>query len=264
MEKFKTMQQTLTNKGFCTNHRIRIMGTYIDPLSLQQTVDLVEKYIIEKKPLHLMGVNSDKIIEMHKNNSFARIVNNCELINADGISIVLAGRILGERIPERVAGIDLMNQLVDLCDQKGYSIYLLGAKDYIVKKTADVLCKSHNELNIVGFHDGFFLKNEWKHISNEIKTLSPDIVFVGISSPTKEYLIDFLQKCGNDCVFMGVGGSFDVISGAIRRAPKWVQNIGMEWFYRFLQEPKRLFKRYFIGNLAFVILVIAEKWRRVF
>lgn len=241
------------------NKRITILNTIIDVLNTKETIDLVEKYVKTKTPLHLMGVNADKINEVNENELMKKIVNSCGIINADGASVVLASKHLGMPLPERVAGIDLMQDLVKLSAAKGYSIYLLGAKQEVVEKTAEVLKERHNKLNIVGIHNGYFKEDYWKEISKELKKKKPDFVFVGITSPMKEYLIEFLQNDGNKCVFMGVGGSFDVISGNIPRAPKWMQKCNLEWLFRVIQEPRRLFKRYFVGNRKFIKAVNKEK-----
>lgn len=245
-----------------TNPRITILNTIIDVLDMQQTIDLVEQYINRKIPLHLIGVNADKINEMNKNEKLRQIVNSCGVINADGASVVMASKLLDKPLPERVAGIDLMQSLVALSEKRGYSIYLLGARQEIVEKTAEVLCEEHPKLNIVGVHNGYFKETDWRQISNELKKVDPDLVFVGITSPLKEYLVEYFQDDGNVCVFMGVGGSFDVISGKISRAPLWMQKMNMEWFYRMLQEPRRLFKRYFVGNWIFAISIMKEKFSR--
>ena len=245
-----------------TNPRITILNTTIDVLNAQQTVSLVEQYIDRKIPLHLIGVNADKINELNKNEKLRQIVNSCGVINADGASVVMASRFLNNPLPERIAGIDLMQRLVALSERKGYSIYLLGARLEIVEKTAEVLHEEYPKLNIVGVHDGYFAETEWPQISVELKNAAPDIVFVGMTSPLKEYRVEYLQDDGNTCVFMGVGGSFDVISGKISRAPLWIQKMNMEWFYRMIQEPRRLFKRYFVGNWIFTISIIKEKFSR--
>lgn len=117
------------------NQRITILNTVIDVLNVQETIELVEKYVETKTPLHLMGVNADKINEVNQNKKMKKIVNSCGVINADGASVVLASRYLGKPLPERVAGIDLMQKLVSLSEEKGYSIYLLGAKQEVVEKT---------------------------------------------------------------------------------------------------------------------------------
>ncbi len=241
------------------NKRIVILNTIIDVLNVKETIELVEKYVKTKTPLHLMGVNADKINEVNQNEKMKEIVNKCGIINADGASVVLASKYLKNTLPERVAGIDLMMDLVKLSENKKYSIYLLGAKQEIVEKTESVLKEKFPNLIIKGIHNGYFKKEEWKDISKDIKDREPDFVFVGITSPIKEYLIEYLQNDGNDCVFMGVGGSFDVISGNIPRAPQWMQKMNLEWLFRVMQEPKRLFKRYFIGNTVFIRAVIKEK-----
>lgn len=242
-----------------SNSRIKILNTIIDSLTVKETINLVEKYVVTKTPLHLMGVNADKINEVNSNELMKKIVNSCGIINADGASVVLASKYLKKALPERVAGIDLMQSLVSLSEKKEYSIYLLGAKQDVVEKTADVLKNNHPKLKILGIHNGYFNEELWPSISKELKDLKPDFVFVGITSPTKEYLIEYLQNDGNDSVFMGVGGSFDVISGNIPRAPKWMQAANLEWLFRVIQEPKRLFKRYFVGNVTFIKALLKEK-----
>lgn len=250
---------TVQEKRLGSNSRVEILGTEIDVLTAAETVDLVEQYVLQKEPLHLVGVNADKINEMADNAELRRIVNSCGIINADGASVVLASRFLKKELPERVAGIDLMQSLVALSAQRGYRVYLLGAKQEVVDKTASVLRATYPELTLAGVHNGYFSREQWADISAMLKEAKPDFVFVGITSPLKEYLVEFLQTDGNNCVFMGVGGSFDVISGNIPRAPRWVQKINMEWFFRMMQEPKRLFKRYLIGNWKFIFAVLKEK-----
>lgn len=240
--------------------RIKMLNTFIDVLDLKQTVNEVKRYLTENKPLHLMGVNADKINMLNENERLKHIVNSCGIINADGASIVLAGRFLGKPLPERVAGIDLMLELVKLACTEQYKIFLLGAKQEIVEKTAEVLLEKFPSLDIAGLRNGYFKREQWDDIASQIEDSRAQIVFVGISSPLKEYLIDyFLNEKKINCIFMGVGGSFDVISGAIKRAPLWMRRLNLEWLFRFLQEPIRLFNRYFVGNWKFVIAVCREK-----
>lgn len=246
-------------KRLSNNDRIIILNTIIDVLTVKETIEAVEKYIKTKTPLHLMGVNADKINEVNNNELMKKIVNSCGIINADGASVILASKYLKKPLPERVAGIDLMQDLVKISEEKNYSIYLLGAKQEVVEKTKSVLIERHPKLIVKGIHNGYFKEEDWPIVSKELKKQKPDLVFVGITSPTKEYLIEYLQHDGNDCVFMGVGGSFDVISGNIPRAPKWMQKANLEWLFRVMKEPKRLFKRYFVGNRKFIKAVRQEK-----
>ena len=258
MEFNEVKQETILS----TNPRITILNTVIDVLDVRQTINLVEKYVQTKTPLHLMGVNADKINEVNSNELMKHIVNSCGIINADGASVILASKYLKKPLPERVAGVDLMQSLVALSEKKGYSVYLLGAKQAVVEKTAEVLRERHPKLNIVGIHNGYFKEPDWPSISLELKEKNPDFVFVGITSPLKEYLIEYLQEQGHTSVFMGVGGSFDVISGNIPRAPLWMQKANLEWLFRVMQEPKRLFKRYFVGNWIFIKAVFKEKHKK--
>ena len=255
MHDTKIKQEKILGK----RNRIDFLGVSIDSLTMGETVQLVEKYVQTKTPLHLMGVNADKINETNKNPLMKQIVNSCGIINADGASVILASKRLNCKLPERVAGIDLMQNLVELSAKKGYRIYLLGAKQEIVEKTAQVLKTKYKNLEIAGIRNGYFKESDWQNISDELKNQKPDLVFVGITSPKKEYLIEFLQSDGNNCIFMGVGGSFDVISGNIPRAPKWMQKMNLEWLFRMIKEPRRLFKRYIVGNTTFMLAVSRAK-----
>ena len=138
----------------------------------------------------------------------------------------------------------------------------MGAKQEVLEQTVKVIQRKYEGIHIAGYHNGYFQTDEWGDIAQEVENSSADIVFVGISSPLKEYLVEYLlQKCGKG-VFMGVGGSFDVISGKIPRAPLWMQKMGLEWLFRVKQEPKRLWKRYLVGNIKFIYYVYREKYRR--
>lgn len=243
--------------------RIEILNTLIDVMTVEETIEAVNQYIIESKPLHLMGVNADKINMLNENEHLKHIVNSCKIINADGASVILASKYLGMPLPERVAGIDLMMSLVKLAANSRYKIYLLGAKQEIVEKTKMVLVDKYPELNVVGIRNGYFTEEQWDEVGKDINISGAQIVFVGITSPLKEYLVEYLQeKVQLTCVFMGVGGSFDVISGAVPRAPMWMQKCNLEWLFRLLQEPKRLFKRYLVGNWKFIFSICREKRRK--
>ena len=240
--------------------RIEILHTFIDNLSMNETVAEVDKYMKSGRPLHLMGVNADKINCLNDNQRLKEIVNGCEIINADGVSVIWASRKLGKPLKERVAGIDLMERLIALAEKSGYKVYFLGAKQNVVEQTVKVLTGRYPSLKIAGFRNGYFSQNEWDSVASELKRSGTQLTFVGITSPLKEYLVDYLQRKGTQGVFMGVGGSFDVISGNIPRAPAWMQKAGLEWLFRVFQEPGRLWKRYLFGNTRFIIRVYKEKY----
>lgn len=241
------------------NERMQILGVTIDPLTMKETVDAVEQYVLKKHPLHLMGVNADKINQCHEDEKIKKIVNESGIINADGASVVLASKFLGTPVPERVAGIDLMQCLLELSNKKGYSVYFFGAKEEVLQDMLKVFKQRYPNLNVVGYRNGYFSPEDEKKIQKDIKGGKPDFVFVGITSPKKEYIIQSFMDNGINAVFMGVGGSFDVLSGHIKRAPLWMQKLNLEWLFRVVNEPKRLFKRYFVGNVTFIKRVLDEK-----
>ncbi|MGT2832834.1 WecB/TagA/CpsF family glycosyltransferase [Streptococcus halotolerans] len=239
---------------------VKMLGVKINPLTMGETVDVVDQEFIQKnKPLHLMGVNADKINQCCNDSKMMTIVNNCDIVNADGASVVLAGNYLGVDIPERVAGVDLMQELLKLAEKKAYSVYFLGAKEEVIQKMLTNFKNDYPNLVVAGHRNGYFNDNEIDLISEEIRQKKPQIVFVGITSPKKEYLIEKFLEDGSDSVFMGVGGSFDVLSGMIKRAPLWMQKSHLEWLYRVAKEPKRLFRRYFVGNIEFIKRVLKAK-----
>ena len=236
-----------------------LMGVRIDPLTMDETVQAVEKFVIEQRPLHLMGVNADKINQCQTDESIKKIVNDSEIINADGASVVLASRFLGYQVPERVAGIDLMQKLLHLANEKSYSVYFFGAKEEVLVDMLEIFKKDYPNLRVLGHRNGYFSEEDEYGIQEDIREKNPDFVFVGITSPKKEYIIQKFMDQGVNSVFMGVGGSFDVLSGHIKRAPLWMQHAHLEWLFRVANEPKRLFKRYFVGNVTFIKRVLDEK-----
>ncbi len=238
--------------------RVEIMGIPIDPLNMEQTVDLIDAYIDEGKFCHAMGVNADKFLQMKDDAWMDACVRRCEVINADGASMVMAADRLGKNLPERVAGVDLMWELCSLAEKRGYPIYLLGAKPEVVEKAADVLQEKYPALKIAGFRDGYFSESEFESVAAEVEQAQPTIIFVGITSPKKEHLIECCRDQGSQHVFVGVGGTFDVISGNMHRAPMWMRKMNLEWLYRLFQEPRRLVKRYVVGNTRFYMCLRKE------
>lgn len=243
------------------NNRYPILNTYVNAISMDETVAAVEKIIQTGKPTHHVVINALKINLMNEDPELRRIVNSCPLINADGASILWAAKRLGIPLKERVAGIDLFLKLVETAADKGYKIYLFGAKEEVVKKVKSIFLKQYPTLKIVGVRNGYFKEEDEPQIVADMAASGADMMFVAFSSPKKEYWINKYINELNIPFIMGVGGSFDVVAGITSRAPKWMQDHGLEWFYRFIQEPKRLFKRYIIGNIKFILYVYKERKR---
>lgn len=228
---------------------------------MKETLWLVSKAISEKKQLHHVVVNAGKIVAMQKDKALRKSVNESDIINADGQAVVWAAKMLGKPLKERVAGIDLMENLVELAHQQNHTIFLLGAKEEVVQKVSEIYQEKYNTALIAGYRNGYFTREDEPQIAQQIAQSGADMLFVAITSPIKENFLYNHRELLKDVPFvMGVGGSFDVVSGLTKRAPVWMQNAGLEWFYRFLQEPKRMWRRYLVGNSTFIWLVLKEKF----
>ena len=241
------------------HRKISFLNIPIAAISMRETLKKVENAIIAKKQIHHTVVNASKIVLMQKDKELEKSVIEADIINADGQGVVWASRLLGNNIPERVSGIDLMESLVEMSYKKGYKCYFFGATENVVQKLVTIYKEKYSEDIIAGFRNGYFNKEEEYNIAKNISESGANILFVAITSPKKEiFLNTYKVQLKNVNFIMGVGGSFDVISGKIKRAPIFMQRIGLEWFYRFLQEPRRLWKRYLLGNIKFIWLVIKE------
>jgi N-acetylglucosaminyldiphosphoundecaprenol N-acetyl-beta-D-mannosaminyltransferase len=241
---------------------IKMLNARIDNLSMQETLDQVVQAISQKTQLHHVVVNAGKLVAMKDDLQLRESVNSSDIINADGQAVVWASRLLGKPLKERVAGIDLMEQLVILAAEKKYKLYFLGATPEIVRKVVDTYSGMYGPDLIAGYRDGYFSESQEREVAAEISKTGANILFVAISSPKKEnFLARNKEVLGPVNLIMGVGGSFDVIAGKVKRAPAWMQHSGLEWFYRFMQEPRRMWRRYLIGNAAFIKMVLQEKFR---
>lgn len=244
-----------------TKHKI--LNTYIDNLNMEETLFKVEQAIENKGQLHHVVVNAGKIVDMQYDAQLRKSVNESDLINADGQAVVWASKFLGKPLKERVAGIDLMTNLVKMAYENNYKIFFLGAKEDVVKKVVDIYSSKYSKKIIAGYRNGYFDSAEEKTIAKEISESGANMLFVAISSPIKEnFLFDNKVLLKNVNFIMGVGGSFDVIAGKVKRAPLWMQRSGLEWFYRLIQEPKRMWKRYLLGNTKFILLTFKEKFSK--
>jgi N-acetylglucosaminyldiphosphoundecaprenol N-acetyl-beta-D-mannosaminyltransferase len=241
--------------------RIQMMGCTIDNLNMSETLDVVDGFIRSGRPHQHVVVNVDKLVKAQHDPDLRRIINECALINADGMPVVWASRWLGKPLKERVAGVDLFEALMARAAQTGWRIYLLGAKREVVEGVRERYTAKYSGLQVVGARDGYWKPEEEEAVVQTIADARPDILFVAISSPKKEQFLGRYQAQMRVPFAMGVGGTFDVAVGKVQRAPRWMQRSGLEWFYRFLQEPRRMFRRYFIEDAAFIGLLWRE-WRQ--
>jgi N-acetylglucosaminyldiphosphoundecaprenol N-acetyl-beta-D-mannosaminyltransferase len=236
-----------------------LFGVPVDALTMDETVARVSQLVTAGLGPHQHVVlNAAKVVEMQRNPALKRIIESCSVVNADGSSIVWASKLLGNPLPCRVTGIDLFVRLVAEAEATDRSIFLLGAEQWVVETVEKNLKEKHPRLRVAGVRNGFWSDNE--ELIRYVRAASPDYLFLAIPSPRKEFwLNEHLAELGVPLV-MGVGGSFDVVAGRTRRAPMIMQRAGMEWAWRVLQEPRRLWKRYLFGNLRFM-QIVADEYR---
>ena len=231
--------------------RLDVLGCSIDNLTMEETLAVVEGFIASGRPHQHVVVNVDKIVKARDDAQLREIINGCDLINADGMPVVWASRMLGRPLKERVAGIDLFEALMVRAAERGWRVFLLGAREEVVAKVRSIYEARHPGLVIAGHRNGYWQPDEEEAVAEQVRAARADLLFVAISSPMKERFLGRWQAHMRVPFAMGVGGSFDVAAGLVKRAPRWMQRTGLEWFYRFLQEPRRMFRRYFIDDMAF-------------
>ncbi|MES2126779.1 MAG: WecB/TagA/CpsF family glycosyltransferase [Pseudomonadota bacterium] len=244
------------------SERITMMGCYIDNLSMEGTLERVEQFIQSGQPHQHVVVNVDKMVKADRDPELRRIINECALINADGMPVVWASRLLGKPLKERVAGVDLFEALMARAAHKSWRVFLLGAREEVVRGVRDKYVLKYPGLVIAGYRNGYWSADEEAGVVEQVTAARADLLFVAISSPKKEHFLGQYQAQMKIPFAMGVGGTFDVAIGRVKRAPIWMQRCGLEWFFRFLQEPRRMFKRYFIDDAGFLWLFVKEALRR--
>ena len=239
----------------------KILGIRIDLVDLSKTLQLAENYINLRNPHQIVVVNVAKIVKAQYNNLLKEVINNADLVGADGVPLLWTSKIFKPEIPGRVNGTDLMEALVKLSAQKGYSIFFLGSEEQVIQEVVSIYSKKYPTLRIAGYRNGYFSPWDEKNIVKCIRKSNADILFVAFGTPKKEIFIKKYKYELKVPVIHGVGGSFDVVAGKTKRAPLWMQKYGLEWFFRILQEPKRMLKRYLVTNTLFIFFVILNLLR---
>lgn len=227
-------------------------------MTMQDVIAECDRSISAHSPLLIGVVNAAKLVNARTNPELKRSLEETSFTVADGLPVVWLSVFCGRRLPQRVAGIDIMYELLKLADQMRYGVYFLGAKPEVVKKVVEWTQVNHPNVRIAGYRDGYFKEDQEQQVAEMIRDSKADILFVAITPPKKEIFLRKYSKIMNVSVCHGVGGSFDVVAGVTKRAPLWMQKSGMEWFYRVLQEPGRMWKRYFVTNTVFLFLGIKE------
>lgn len=233
-----------------------ILGYPMLAATMDEVVNLCGDAIAERRPVQIGVLNAAKVVNAARDEGLHEAMLSCDVILADGQSVVWASRMLGQPLPERVAGIDLFIRLLELADARHLSVFLLGATPEVVEQVAAVMRTSYPGARLAGYRDGYF--DDADSVAQEIAASQPDMLFLGMTSPKKEKFLERYQPVMNVPVTHGVGGSFDILAGVTKRAPERWQKLGMEWAYRLVQEPGRMWKRYLRTNVLFTVMIVRE------
>ncbi len=237
---------------------VTIMGVPFLHISQQGFVDLLVNRIEQQEKTFVVTANPEVVMQANENPNVMNYLKQATYICADGIGVVKAAQILGDSLPERVTGYDTMVRLLEVGQQKHFKIYLLGAQKETIEKTVANIHKNYPNVDVVGYHDGYF---DWNNndFAKEIATLQPDLVFVALGVPRQEkWITENLDKFSKG-VFIGVGGSFDVIAGTVKRAPVIWQKLNLEWLYRLLRQPSRFGRMLVLPRFALKVFALKFK-----
>jgi N-acetylglucosaminyldiphosphoundecaprenol N-acetyl-beta-D-mannosaminyltransferase len=250
-----------------TERRINFLGCPLDLLTSAKLLEELTTSIDSRTaPRVIQFVNANKVAQVRDDAQMEKIMWRADYSLADGQPLLPMGRMLGVKIPERIDGIGLMGKLLCLANQRGYSVYLLGAKQEVVEACIERIRRELPNVKIAGYRNGYFTSKDAAEIVHQVHQAQPDMLFLGMGSPMKERFADQYAKQLGAAVIQGVGGSFDVMAGLVKRAPGWMQRVGIEWLYRIVQEPRRMFWRYTKTNgqclWAFACALVSPANRR--
>lgn len=241
--------------------KINILGVLINKLSKTGVLGRIETFLADGKQHYIVTPNPEMVMAAEKDKEFLEILNKADLTVPDGFGLILASHYLRRPLEERVTGVDLMLDICRLAEQKKCSVFFLGGDEGVAKKTTDTLQKKIPQLKIAGAESGGIINNQELTISNQqllekINNTKPDILFVAFGAGKQEKWIVYNSKnLSTVKIAMGVGGAFDFISGKIKRAPRSIQKIGLEWLWRLFMQPKR-WKRILTATIKFSWLII--------
>ena len=235
-----------------------LAGCPVDQASMESAVNELCRRIDSRVKTHVVFVNAAKVVQYRDNPVLRSVMDRADLLLADGMPVVWLSHLKGTPLHERIAGVDLMDRMVEAAANRGYRVYFLGSRPEVVAKTVDYFMKRYPALQVAGYRDGYFQSHEESAVNQEINLSRADIVLIGMSTPQKELWADRNLAQLEVSICQGVGGGFDVIAGVAKRAPRWMQQAGLEWFYRLLQEPGRMWKRYVFSNASFLWLALCD------
>ncbi|WP_088104294.1 WecB/TagA/CpsF family glycosyltransferase [Halalkalibacter urbisdiaboli] len=221
-----------------SDQRVSVLGVDFLHTTMNEMVARLAKHLEQEDKTFVVTANPEIVLYAEEDEDYRGYLKKATYITADGIGVVKAAAMLGTPLPERVTGFDMFMELLALANERQYSIYLLGAKDEVLQKTIAEIERQFPQVNIAGSHHGYF---DWEDpsIENEIQAAKPDMVFLALGFPRQEKWIAEKMDSFEKGLFMGIGGSFDVLAGEVKRAPVFWQKIHLEWFYRLVKQPSR-------------------------
>jgi len=231
-------QQESAEKKF---KRIRVLERPIDALTQEEALEIIRRdWKNRDRVMHIITANPETIYCCSRDQTLEQCMEEAEMVTADGSGVVLASRLMGSPLPQRVAGYDLMRRALVEAEQLEIPVFLLGAEPQVLRQAVEKIKNEHPALTLAGSHHGYFREEEEEAILREITAARPGLLLVAMGVPRQERWIWRYKKKLPPCVAIGVGGSFDILAGKTKRAPLWMQKSGMEWLYRLTREPRRL------------------------
>jgi N-acetylglucosaminyldiphosphoundecaprenol N-acetyl-beta-D-mannosaminyltransferase len=240
---------------------LNFLGVRMDNLTMAEASGRIIELARRDAPSQVCFVNADCVNVSFQDAAYREVLDHSAMVLADGIGIRLAGAILNQNVRENVNGTDMLPYLCAALEEAGLGIYLLGGKPGVAADAAKWMTEHYPQLTVSGARDGFFAPQELSQVTAAIAASHASVVLVALGCPRQEKWIAENAATTGARVLIGVGGLLDFYSGRIPRAPSWVRELGMEWFYRFMQEPRRMFHRYFVGNFTFLYRVMGERLR---
>jgi len=252
----------LTAAAEDSRERVRVLDINVDKVTTQEVLAMVEAFIQSREPHQIITANVDFAMLARKDREFRDIVNGAALCVADGMPLVWASRLFGSPLPARVNGTNLMYALFRDGQARHYRFFLLGAEPDVCARSALILAREYPGVQIVGYYSppfGPFSEEENRRISHMVRKARPDILFVAMGPPKAQKWIAAQQLACGVPVAIGIGGALDFVVGKYRRAPEWMQDHGLEWFFRLCVDFRRLWRRYLIRDMRFIPAVLVEK-----
>jgi len=245
-------------------NKVCVAGTEINNISLRMAIETIATFIAERTPQYVVTPNVDHIVSLQDDQQFKEVYRNAALVLCDSMPLLWASRILGTPLKEKISGSDLFPRVCEIASKRGWRLFFLGGREGAAAKAAVILQERYPGLQVVGTycppfgfeHD----EKENRKIVEMIKATKLDIIFVGLGAPKQEKWIYQYKDQYQVPVSIGIGASFEFVSGMVKRAPVWMQKVGLEWFWRLMMEPRRLWRRYLLRDISFLGLLMRQKF----